>query len=159
MRTNDRCLHTHTADRANLPILRVAQLIIYLTLRDLTGSYLCQLPPIILVESPQATADGPMLRRGNALTNSIGIMFLQIILLQQRPQHVLVVLDCGPAASPVAVRVAVGLQLLVPILLPHSRLFAFQLQLLVPLLLDHVVGPLVQAHAPLLRLDLVLDQA
>jgi len=58
----------------------------------------------------------------------------------------------------VPIRVTICLHLFVAILLAHSRLFPLQLQLLIALLLDHVVGPLVQAHATLLRLDLVLDQ-
>jgi len=77
VRTNNGCLHAHAANRTNLSILRwVAQLIIDLTLGDLTGSYLRQLPPIILVKSPQTTADRSMLRRWNALANSICIMLL-----------------------------------------------------------------------------------
>lgn len=86
-------------------------------------------------------------------------MLLQLVLLEQGPQHVLVVLDCRAAAASVAVGVALGFQLLVPVLLPHSRLFPLEFQLLIALLFDHVVCPLVQAHAPLLRLYLVLDQA
>lgn len=100
-----------------------------------------------------------MLWRGHALADRVRVVLLQIVLFKQGTEHVLVVLDRGAAAASVTVGVAVGFQLLIPILLPHPGLLPLQLHLLIPLLLNHIIGPLIQAHAPLLRFHLVLDQA
>lgn len=54
--------------------------------------------------------------------------------------------------------VTIILRFLVSILLTHACLLPLKFQLLIALLLDHVVGTLIQTHAPLLCFDLVLDQ-
>ena len=90
------------------------------------------------------------------------ILLLNLVFFEQWPEHVLVAVVDGRATATsvhITILTALGFPLSVTILLANPRLLPLKVQLLLALLVDHLLSALVQAHAPLLGVDVVVDEA
>jgi hypothetical protein len=156
--TNDWRLHTHTTNCTDLAIFRrVANLMVNLTLRDLTRADLCELPPITRLHASETT-HRLLLWRVHTLT-TVTTMQVLLVFPQQWSKHVLIIVVRWSTVASVSITIrSIRLELLVSILLADACLFTFQLYLLMSLFFNHIVSSLVKAHASLC-LHLLLNQA